>query len=67
MPDKKLEILDRIGYLCNACAFRLGGRWPRGHVATYHDGVCDVCGKTAAVANVGDWNWPDGKRRGMRD
>jgi len=59
--------LDSIGYLCSECANKLGGKWPEGHVATFHFGDCDVCGKNKSLANVGDWNWPDKKHRGMRD
>ena len=59
--------LRNVGYLCQECAEKLGGTWPKGHGATWHQGTCDVCGEERGLANVGDWNWPDGKRRGMRD
>jgi hypothetical protein len=60
-------ILDSASYLCHECAERHGGVWPDGHCATQHFGVCDVCGEERALASVGDYDWPDGKRRGMRD
>jgi hypothetical protein len=59
--------LNDAEYICQPCAERYGGHWPAGHVATWHSGTCDICAKKKGVANVGDWNWPGGKRRGMRD
>lgn len=59
--------IDLYSYICSACAQQLGGKWPRGHVATMHTGICEHCGKLTCLANVGDWNWPDNIRRGMRD
>ena len=58
---------DSATYICCSCAELHGGTRPEGHMPTGHDGECDVCKANAAVANVGDWNWPDGKARGMRD
>ena len=52
-------------YICRGCAEDRGGKW--GHVATWHDGVCGYCGQHLALANIGDWDWPDGVSRGMRD
>ena len=59
--------LDDLSYLCRKCAEELGGTWPEGHAATFHVAECPICNKTAGLANVGDWDWPDGKPRGMRD
>ena len=59
--------LNKIRYLCSDCAESLGGVWPEGHMATCHTATCDNCGEEKSLANVGDWNWPDGIRRGMRD
>jgi hypothetical protein len=59
--------LKGIGYLCNECAEELGGVWPEGHIATFHTGTCDCCHTEQSLSNTGDWNWPDGERRGMRD
>jgi len=55
------------GYICDRCAQKHGGRWPPDHVATMHAGTCCICHKPRAVTNIGDWDWPDGKPRGMRD
>jgi len=63
MKDK----LKNVHYLCFQCARKLGGTWPDGHVATQHEGACNVCGELLGLCNVGDYDWPDGKARGMRD
>jgi hypothetical protein len=48
-------------WICDPCGRRLGrfyidGRWvgPAKHSATYHQGCCDVCGKTAPVTEPRD-------------
>jgi len=64
---KKKELIDIFGYICKDCAKVLGGVWPKGHVATFHINECDCCGRKTSLASVGDWNWPDGMKRGMRD
>lgn len=67
MPDTPRKPIDDAEYICRECADDNGGVWPAGHVATMHAGCCDICGKERSLANVGDWDWPDGKPRGMRD
>jgi len=67
MSESKNINLDDIGYICMECATKLGGTWPEGHAATFHCSTCQVCGRKKSLANVGDWDWPDKKRRGMRD
>jgi len=54
-------------YICHDCAIRLNGSWPDGHCATSHVNVCEYCGNEKGVTNIGDWDWSDGKHRGMRD
>ncbi len=54
-------------WICIDCAMDKGCEWPKGHLATAHEGRCGECGEIKTVTNIGDWNWPDGKRRGMRD
>lgn len=54
-------------YICSECAEKKGGKWPEGHCATFHHSDCPYCEKPKALANVGDWNWPDKKPRGLRD
>jgi hypothetical protein len=50
------------GYLCHKCATRLGGKWPKGHRATQHNGVCPECRTEAGLVSVGDYDWPKGSR-----
>jgi len=54
-------------YICAACAHERGGRWPDGHCATFHSATCPYCGVAKSLASIGDWNWADKVRRGMRD
>jgi len=61
------KTIDTWRYICCSCADAHGCKWPEGHVATMHTGNCDCCKKEKCLASVGDWNWPDGKTRGMRD
>ena len=44
-----------LGYICADCATNLGGVWPKGHVATFHSGVCSSCDKTKQLASPSDW------------
>lgn len=44
-----------IGYLCDECARGRGWRWPKGHVATMHHGVCDVCKEKKSLSCWNDW------------
>lgn len=60
-------MLSMCEYICDDCAKYLGGTRPPGHVCTMHTGLCNCCGHERGLSSVGDWNWPDGKRRGMRD
>jgi len=59
--------IPRDGYICNECATKLGGLVPEGLVCTAHRARCPICNETATLRNVGDWDWPDGTPRGMRD
>lgn len=54
-------------YICTECAKEKGCTWPKNHVATCHEGICDYCQKLKALCCAGDWDWPDGKCHGMRD
>lgn len=66
-PATQPPAIPECGFVCVCCAKRLGGRWPTGHLATHHEGTCTVCGEEQVVCNVGDYDWPDHKSRGMRD
>lgn len=55
-------------YICQPCAIEKGGRWPEGHVATFHPATCPYCMvPNKSLCNIGDFGWPDNKKRGMRD
>ena len=59
--EKEMKIK---GYwICYICATELGGKWPKGHVATVSEGVCDTCeGKKQVwkiVAPYVDYDWED--------
>jgi len=59
--------LDEYRYICCDCAYDLGGIDVPGHTCTMHTGKCDCCGEEKTLMNMGDWDWPDGMARGMRD
>ena len=50
-------------WICGDCAGRLGGVWPKGHVASSHEGMCSTCLLPAGVCAVDDWDWPKGSER----
>lgn len=52
----------RAGSLCGECAERFGGRWPRGHRATFYSGECPICKESKCLASWDDWNWPKAKK-----
>jgi hypothetical protein len=56
------EFCYRIYYICTACARRMKWRWPNGHAATMHVGVCQKCGRTTDLASVDDWLKPGDKK-----
>jgi hypothetical protein len=45
-------------YICSKCAIRLGGHWPKDHVATMSLGDCERCNVPEMLAHVRNWNWP---------
>lgn len=46
-------------WTCSGCAEEAGGKWPRGHVATWHSNICPVCGEQKAVTEPRDYRYPD--------
>lgn len=62
-----LDLTLPFDYICDECAVARGAHWPKLHVATIHSDTCLYCDDQKALANIGDWEWPDGKSRGMRD
>ncbi len=61
------HITRKRPYICAACAESMGGKWPRGHVATMHLDRCPYCGKGKTLASIGDWDWPKQQFRDLRD
>jgi len=51
------DVMD--GYICRCCAIKLNAVAPRGHVCTWHRGICDFCSEEANLCHTSDWNWPD--------
>lgn len=48
----------KIVWICTKCAYENGGVWEDDHVATFHDGECQVCHKVKAVTEPKDFKWP---------
>lgn len=61
--EEVLVATGEPGYLCAACAKRLKGVWPKGHLATFHPGGCPECLTYQPLSSVGDYNWPEGSRK----
>ena len=62
-----MEITEDLGNICTTCANERNLKWPKGHVATFHIGTCPYCDQARSLCSTGDYDWPDGKARGMRD
>jgi len=45
-------------WICDDCARSHGGRWPEGHVATFHEDTCGWCGESKDVTQPRDWGYP---------
>jgi len=45
-------------WVCSDCARDTGATWPKGHVATFHMGICDVCNHNKSVTEPRDWGYP---------
>lgn len=50
--------MRELQYICGDCAYILGGKWPKGHVATFHLSICENCKQNTSLAHWSDWNWP---------
>jgi hypothetical protein len=51
-------------WVCDPCGVRWGSWWvtgeyvgPKPHVATFHEGLCDVCGSTNSVTEARDYGY----------
>jgi hypothetical protein len=49
-------------WICRPCGETHGRGMPKGHVATWHEGFCNICGKPASVTEPRDFGhlkkWP---------
>jgi hypothetical protein len=67
VDDPYFTVLDRVegdediiaGYICRPCALKLNATVPKGHVATWHHGICDFCGEDTNLCHTSDWEWTD--------
>lgn len=46
-------------WICNKCAEKNGGKWPKGHLGTFHVGLCGWCDETKPVSEPRDWKYPE--------
>lgn len=51
------DLIKQGCYLCGDCADENGGKWPKGHVATFHAGKCNICGKEASLCCATDYDF----------
>ena len=64
LKSKVKASLAQPDWVCNPCGVKYGS-WFQGdeytgpscHVATYHEGGCGVCGKTAVVTEARDYGY----------
>jgi hypothetical protein len=49
--------VDDVAWVCLECAHMYGGKQPMDHLATYHEGVCDVCDRIKTVTEPRDFVW----------
>lgn len=54
--------MKQPNYICSDCAEAKNGKWPEGHLATWHEGDCDICGEKKGLASVRDWIFPGDKK-----
>jgi hypothetical protein len=48
-------------YVCDICAILNGGKWPVGHVATFHHGKCGWCGDSCSITSTREYGYPNFK------
>lgn len=53
---------DYPDWICTFCAKENGGKWPDGHIGTFHNGVCGWCGEEVQVTEPRDWGYPNFKK-----
>jgi hypothetical protein len=49
-------------WICRPCGERHGRRTPKGHVSTWHEDICGICGNVTEVSEPRDFGhlkkWP---------
>ena len=48
---------DYPAWICSECGNK-HGRWPEGHLATWHHGEWGWCGEDRMVTEPRDYRWP---------
>jgi len=52
-------MLDYPSYVCSDCAESAGGKFPVGHVACFHTGICPCCGCIKTLTEPRDYGYPN--------
>ena len=47
-----------VGAICSECADKAGAGWQDGHLATFWQGTCGLCGRQKGVTSPADYLWP---------
>ena len=45
-------------FICSNCAHKAGGHWNIGRVATFHEGICEVCKINSNISSPRNWGYP---------
>ncbi len=48
---------NQPNWVCGPCGLKWGNGWPKGHLGTWHDGKCGVCGKEDSVTEPRDFGY----------
>ena len=52
---EKIIKQGKIHWVCGSCGELCGNKHRLGHMATFHIGVCDVCGLSTAITEIRDY------------
>jgi hypothetical protein len=47
-----------FSWVCEECALAAGGTMPHNHIAAWHIGKCDACGRKRIVSEPRDFRYP---------
>lgn len=48
---------EQPDWVCVPCGLKWGNRWPKNHLATFHNGKCGVCGREDSVTEPRDFRY----------